>query len=74
MAHYTGSKINQIIRAWPNGTVVVLPWLQKYGAYQQLVYEYEKTAWLTRIGQGAYAKAGDKVQWTGGLYMRFRTN
>ena len=74
MAHYTGSKINQIIRAWPNGTVVVLPWLEKHGAYQQLVYEYEKTAWLTRIGQGAYAKAGDKVQWTGGLYMRFRTN
>lgn len=68
MARYTGSKINQIIKAWPNGAVAVLPWLEKHGAYQQLVHEYEKTAWLTRVGQGAYAKAGDKVQWTGGLY------
>ena len=68
MARYAGSKINQIIKAWPNGTVAVLPWLEKHGAYQQLVHEYEKTAWLSRVGQGAYSKAGDKVQWTGGLY------
>lgn len=68
MARYTGSKINQIIKAWPNGTVVVLPWLEKHGAYQQLVHEYEKTAWLSRVGQGDYSKAGDKVQWTSGLY------
>ncbi len=68
MASYTGSKINQILRVWLNGTVAVLPWLEKHGVYQQLVHEYEKTAWLTRVGQGAYAKAGDKVQWTGGLH------
>jgi hypothetical protein len=68
MASYTGSKINQLLKAWPTGTVAVLPWLEKQGVYQQLVHEYEKTAWLRRVGQGAYAKAGDQVEWTGGLY------
>jgi len=68
MASYTGSKINQLLKAWPAGTVAVLPWLEKQGVYQQLVHEYEKTAWLRRMGHGAYAKAGDQVEWTGGLY------
>lgn len=33
-----------------------------------MVHEYEKTSWVSRVGQGAYARAGDKVEWTGGLY------
>lgn len=45
-----------------------MPWLEKQGVYQQLVHEYEKTSWVRTIGRGAYAKAGDKVAWTGGLY------
>ena len=68
MASHMGSKINQLLKLWPSGTVAVLPWLEKHGAYQQLVHEYEKTAWLYRVGQGAYAKAGDKVEWTGGVF------
>jgi hypothetical protein len=62
------SKINQLLKKWPSGVVAVLPWLEKQGAYQQLMHEYEKTAWVRRIGQGAYAREGDKVEWTGGLY------
>lgn len=68
MDSYTGSKINQLLRRWPNGTVAVSSWLEKQGVYQQLVQKYEATAWLRRMGQGAYAKAGDKVEWTGGVY------
>jgi hypothetical protein len=64
MASSTGSKINRLLKAWPSGTVAVLPWLEKQGVYQQLVHEYEKTSWVRTIGRGAYAKAGDKV---GGL-------
>lgn len=48
--------------------MVVLPWLEKQGVYQQLIHEYEKTSWVRRVGRGAYARAGDKVEWTGGLY------
>jgi hypothetical protein len=68
MGSSTGSKINQLLRRWPNGTVAVSSWLEEQGAYQQLVQKYEATAWLRRVGQGAYAKAGDTVEWTGGLY------
>lgn len=68
MTSEPSSKINQLLRIWPSGAVAVLPWLQKQGVYQQLVHEYEKTSWLRRVGQGAYARAGDKVDWTGGLY------
>ena len=68
MSSETGSKINKLLKIWPSGTVAVLPWLGKQGVYQQLVHEYEKTSWLRRIGRGAYAKADDKVEWTGGLY------
>lgn len=68
MASETSSKINQLLKKWPSGAVAVLPWLEKQGAYQQLVHEYEKTSWIRRLGQGAYARAGDKVEWTGGLY------
>jgi hypothetical protein len=48
--------------------VAVLPWLEKQGVYQQLVHEYQKTSWVRTIRRGAYAKAGDNVEWTGGLY------
>ncbi len=48
--------------------MAVLSWLEKQGVYQQLVHEYEKTSWVHRVGRGAYAKEGDKVEWTGGLY------
>ena len=68
MASETSSKINRLLKKWPSGAVAVLPWLENQGAYQQLVHEYEKTSWIRRLGQGAYAKADDKVEWTGGLY------
>ena len=68
MAGSTGSKINRLLKLWPAGTVALLPWLEKHGVYQQLVHAYEKTSWLSRIGQGAFTKASDKVEWTGGLY------
>ncbi|MBI4487630.1 MAG: AbiEi antitoxin N-terminal domain-containing protein [Deltaproteobacteria bacterium] len=68
MTSSTSSKINQLLKIWPSGTVAVLPWLEKQGVYQQLVHAYEKTSWVRRVGRGAYAKAGDKVEWTGGLY------
>jgi hypothetical protein len=68
MASSTSSKINQLLKIWPSGTVAVLPWLEKKGVYQQLVHEYEKTSWLRAVGRGAYAREGDKLEWTGGLY------
>ena len=68
MASENGSKINRLLRIWPHGAVAVLRWLQQQGLYQQLVHAYEKSAWIRRIGQGAYVRVGDTIHWTGGLY------
>lgn len=62
------TKLNHLLRAWPQGTVAVSRWLETLGIYQQLVHEYEKSGWIERIGQGAYVRAGDTAEWTGGLH------
>ncbi len=68
MTSETRSKINLLLRGWPQGTVAVSGWLAQRGAYQQLLHEYEKSGWIRRIGQGAYVRDSDKVEWPGGLY------
>jgi hypothetical protein len=32
------------------------------------MYEYEKSGRVRRIGRGAYVRAGDGIDWSGGLY------
>ncbi|MBI3900003.1 MAG: type IV toxin-antitoxin system AbiEi family antitoxin [Gammaproteobacteria bacterium] len=68
MTSENSSKINQLLKKWSAGTVATLRWLEQQGVYQQLAHEYEKTSWLQRIGQGAYIKSADKVEWLGGLF------
>ncbi len=63
-----GSKINQLLKAWPSGTVATSRWLKEQGISQQLANKYESTSWLSRIGQGAFIRDGEKVEWLGGLY------
>lgn len=68
MTSDSGSKINQLLKTWPIGTVAVSRWLKGQGVSQQLANKYEKTSWLRRIGQGAFIRDGDNVEWLGGLY------
>ncbi|MCH7752345.1 MAG: AbiEi antitoxin N-terminal domain-containing protein, partial [Planctomycetes bacterium] len=68
MTSESRSKLNRLLKTWPQGTVAVSRWLKTQGAYQQLVHQYEKSGWMQRIGQGAYVRAGDTVEWSGGLY------
>ena len=60
------AKINQLLTQWPAGTVAAQPWLTRKGYYQQLVAGYIHSGWLVRVGRGAFARAGDKFDWTGG--------
>ena len=62
------SKLNNLLRNWPFGTVAVQPWLKKMKIYRQLIYRYEQYKWVERIGSGAFIRGGDKVSWIGGLY------
>ena len=68
MAGGSRNTLNRLLRTWPQGTVAVSRWLEAQGAYQQLVHEYEKSGWIQRIGQGAYVRAGDTVEWPAGLH------
>lgn len=61
-------KLNHLLTTWSNGTVGTMKWLKSKGFYQQLIDRYTKSGWLTRLGQGAYKKAGDEIGWASGLY------
>jgi hypothetical protein len=62
------SKINRLLKRWPRKTVAVQSWLSEVGVYRQLVAAYHKTDWLNRVGRGAFMRADDQIDWTGGLY------
>lgn len=68
MSSHNPSKINQLLKQWPRGTVAVQAWLQQHGVYRQLAESYLQGSWLERIGSGAYIQSGDHVDWTGALY------
>ena len=61
-------KINKLLQAWPKATVAVHPWLQTQGISRKLAAQYRLRGWIDPIGQGAYVRRGDKVEWPGGVY------
>lgn len=61
-------KLNYLLRTWPSGTVITQSWFEKHGISRQLSHFYSRQAWIEKIGQGAFIKAGDRIDWTGGLY------
>ncbi|MDP8299653.1 MAG: type IV toxin-antitoxin system AbiEi family antitoxin [Candidatus Tantalella remota] len=63
-----GSIINNLLKSLPKGVAAVYPWLGEQGVYHQLADIYVKSGWIERIGRGAYKRAGEKVDWLGGVY------
>ncbi|MFH1665803.1 MAG: type IV toxin-antitoxin system AbiEi family antitoxin [Candidatus Omnitrophota bacterium] len=62
------SIINNLLRNWPQNTAAVSAWLDAQGIYRQLAGTYVKSGWIERIAQGAFRRAGETVDWSGGLY------
>lgn len=62
------SKLNQVFESWPARTVAVYPWLEKQGVSRQLVAVYKRGAWLKSVGQGAFIRFNEEVDWTSALY------
>lgn len=63
------SKINQILKQWPSGTIATAVWLTQQGISRQLIRSYIKTQWLVAVEHGAYARAGNNnVNWEGALF------
>ena len=68
MSSQTESKLNQLLKEWPRGTVATQSWLEGRGIYRQLTRRYLTSGWLQHLGRGAFVRAGDSVDWLGGLY------
>lgn len=62
------NKINQVLRQWPKGTVTTQGWLTAQGVSAQLTHRYKHSGWIERVGQGAYIRAGEQVDWKGMVY------
>lgn len=63
------SKINQLLKQWPNGTVVTTSWLKEHGVSRQLARRYAASGWLQPVGHGAFLRAGEPVvEWFGAVY------
>lgn len=63
-----GTKLNELLKAWPPGTVATQAWMIEKGISPQLVRTYMKGGWIERVGRGAYVRAGDTVKWQGMVY------
>jgi hypothetical protein len=68
MSVQIGSKINQLLRSWPRGTVAVHRWLAAQGITRQLAEKYRQGSWIEPIGPGAFIRKDDQVAWTGAVF------
>jgi len=62
------SKINQLLKTQPRGTVLLASWLVNKGYSFDLQRRYRESQWLESIGSGAMIRAGDHVDISGALY------
>lgn len=51
-----------------HGTVLTPAWLIAHGVSNNLARRYIASGWFERLGQGAYMRCGDHVDWQGALY------
>ena len=57
--------INQVLNQWPAGMVVTHEWLRARGVGRDQARKWARSGWLVRVGQGAYARASDRLGWEG---------
>ena len=62
------TKINKLLRSVPAKVVMLSQWLRSQGYSADLQKYYRKSGWLESIGTGALIRAGDDVDYHGGIY------
>ncbi len=68
MSTYVKSKINNLLKDTPYGTILLSFWLAERGYSLGLQQRYKKSGWLESIGTGALKRASDDVDYHGGVY------
>jgi hypothetical protein len=61
-----GIKLQKLMN-FPNGLALTASYLSSQGVDPQLLARYKKSNWLKSLGDRAYARYGDKVDWQGAL-------
>lgn len=67
MTRLERNKINHLMVHMPTGVVLTLEWLKEQGVSPKLAWWYVHANWLEHIGDGAYKKAGESLNWMGAL-------
>lgn len=68
------SKINQLLKKTPYGSVVLASWLVEQGYSHGLQQKYIRSNWLESVGNGAFKRTGEAIEIFGALYaMQFQT-
>ena len=68
MTQRNATKINQLLKTWPRGTVAASSFLNKEGFRYDLLARYKEGKWLESFGRGAFVLPGDRVEWPGAVY------
>jgi hypothetical protein len=66
---HKATKLNNMLRLWPHGTVGVYSFFKELAISPQLIAGYQKNGWVKSIGDGAYKRFDDEhVLWQGALF------
>lgn len=60
MTKDTNSKLNKLLKMWPQNMVSTASWLKKNGYGYDLLYHYKSSDWLRSVGDGAYYRSDGK--------------
>ena len=61
------TKLNQLMRNWPDGKIKSSVWLNAEGYGANFIQKYKSNNWIEAIGTGAFKKSGDEVTWAAGI-------
>lgn len=61
------TKLNLLMRNWPDGKIQSSVWLNAEGYGANLIQKYKNNNWIEALGTGAYKKFGDQVTWAAAL-------
>ncbi len=61
------TKLNLLMRNWPDGQIKSSVWLNSKGYGANFIQKYKSNKWIDSIGTGAFKKAGDEVTWDAAL-------
>src|SRR2546428_750268 len=59
--------LNQFVTTTPPGAVLTTKWLEQQGVSPKLAWRYVHSGWLELVGDKAYKRAGDRVEWRNAL-------